>query len=135
ADGKLHESDYTNDAASLRIRIDWPDGTDHKPALQILGTCPDTATCPGPAGSPPPSGKGNPPPPPPPEQPPIATVSGRSATRWARRAVRHSVSYRPRRLRASCRRKSKTRFRCRARWRHAHHRHATRIGVWHSTSD
>ena len=38
----LHELRYENDAASVRIRLLWQDGT---PIVRVLKSCPSTATC------------------------------------------------------------------------------------------
>jgi hypothetical protein len=42
----LRELRYENDGASLRIRISWPGGRAHPPAIRILATCPATEFCP-----------------------------------------------------------------------------------------
>jgi hypothetical protein len=42
AQGRLEELDYTNNAASLRIRLTWRNGVPH---VQTLRTCQDSATC------------------------------------------------------------------------------------------
>jgi Lysyl oxidase len=42
ADGRLHELDYTNNAASLLLRLRWRHGV---PSLTLLRTCPDTDRC------------------------------------------------------------------------------------------
>ena len=38
----LHESDYSNNAASLLIRLRWRDG---RPSVRVLESCPRTAVC------------------------------------------------------------------------------------------
>jgi hypothetical protein len=48
ADRRLRESSYDNDAASLRLGLEWQDG---EPRIRVLGVCPDTAVC-APASSP-----------------------------------------------------------------------------------
>ena len=42
ADRRLRESDYGNDAASLRLGLSWSGG---EPRIRVLGVCPDSATC------------------------------------------------------------------------------------------
>ncbi len=39
---RLHELRYDNDAASVRIRLTWRNGT---PTVQVLRTCQSSATC------------------------------------------------------------------------------------------
>jgi hypothetical protein len=48
---RLKESDYTNNAASVLIRLRWPNGSRRQPALDVLARCPDSERCP--AESPP----------------------------------------------------------------------------------
>jgi hypothetical protein len=38
----LHESDYSNNAASLLIRLRWGDG---RPSVRVLDSCPNSARC------------------------------------------------------------------------------------------
>lgn len=45
ADGLLKEVTAENNAASVLIDLTWPDGASAKPAVKVLGRCPDTATC------------------------------------------------------------------------------------------
>ena len=45
---RLVESDYANNASSVRLRLTWPNGTDSAPRLTILKRCPLTARCPAP---------------------------------------------------------------------------------------
>lgn len=42
ADGALEEEDYSNNAASLRIRLAWEGGS---PRVTVLRTCPETERC------------------------------------------------------------------------------------------
>ena len=42
----LHELRYENNAASLRIRLTWPNGRSQPPATRILRRCPATERCP-----------------------------------------------------------------------------------------
>jgi hypothetical protein len=42
ADRRLRESSYENDAASLRLGLEWQDGA---PLIHLLGVCPDAAVC------------------------------------------------------------------------------------------
>lgn len=53
SDGKLVESDYTNNAASLLIELSWPDGTDKLPSVKQLRGCKADDWCPGPRQQPP----------------------------------------------------------------------------------
>jgi hypothetical protein len=41
-EGLLEELDYTNNAASLRIRLRWADGV---PKVRVLRTCGASASC------------------------------------------------------------------------------------------
>jgi Lysyl oxidase/WD40-like Beta Propeller Repeat len=41
----FRELRYENNAASLRIRIDWPRGRAHPPAVRVLRTCPHSERC------------------------------------------------------------------------------------------
>jgi hypothetical protein len=41
----FRELRYENNAASLRIRIDWPRGHGYQPAIRILRTCPHSERC------------------------------------------------------------------------------------------
>lgn len=40
------ESRYTNDAASVLLRLDWPAGRNAKPTVSVLRSCETTAACP-----------------------------------------------------------------------------------------
>ena len=42
---RLRESDYGNNAASLRIRLSWPAGTAQPPAVEALAQCPASRAC------------------------------------------------------------------------------------------
>lgn len=42
----LRELRYENNAASLRIRLSWPNGRSRKPAIRVLRRCPATERCP-----------------------------------------------------------------------------------------
>jgi hypothetical protein len=42
----IHELRYTNNAASVRIRLGWPHGRSRQPAVRVLKVCPDFAQCP-----------------------------------------------------------------------------------------
>jgi hypothetical protein len=42
---RLREVDYSNNAASLLVRVSWPSGTLSAPRIQVLRTCPGSATC------------------------------------------------------------------------------------------
>jgi hypothetical protein len=39
------EARYTNDAASVLLRLTWPDGQAEKPMVEVLRSCETTATC------------------------------------------------------------------------------------------
>jgi Lysyl oxidase/WD40-like Beta Propeller Repeat len=41
----IRELRYENNAASVRIRLDWPRGKAHQPSVRILRTCPDSDRC------------------------------------------------------------------------------------------
>jgi hypothetical protein len=43
---RLEESNYRNNAASVLIRLTWPQGKDGAPVVKVLKRCPDTARCP-----------------------------------------------------------------------------------------
>jgi hypothetical protein len=43
---RLEESNYRNNAASLLIRLTWPDGKGGEPVIRVLNRCPQTARCP-----------------------------------------------------------------------------------------
>ena len=42
----IRELRYENNAASLRIRLSWPQGTSKEPAVRVLARCPATERCP-----------------------------------------------------------------------------------------
>ena len=44
-DHRLVESDYGNNAASVLLRIRWPEGKSREPSVAVLRTCPATARC------------------------------------------------------------------------------------------
>lgn len=41
----LVESDYANDTASTRLRLDWPDGRGEKPRARVVRICPGRSSC------------------------------------------------------------------------------------------
>jgi dipeptidyl aminopeptidase/acylaminoacyl peptidase len=43
----IRELRYENNAASLRIRLSWPQGRSQEPAVRVLARCPATERCPG----------------------------------------------------------------------------------------
>jgi hypothetical protein len=43
----LHELRYENNAASIRIRLTWPNGRSQRPAIRVLQRCSATERCPG----------------------------------------------------------------------------------------
>ena len=45
--GRILESDYTNNAASVLFSLTWPDGRDAEPKVRVLRKCPRSASCPG----------------------------------------------------------------------------------------
>ena len=46
-DGKLIESDYTNNASSALFSLTWPKGRSAEPRVRVLRKCPMSASCPG----------------------------------------------------------------------------------------
>ena len=44
-DRLLRESDYGNNAASLRLRLSWPDGRSARPRVTVLRSCPGREDC------------------------------------------------------------------------------------------
>ena len=45
ANGKLHERSLTNNAASVRIRLTWPNGRRFAPRVAVLRVCEGRARC------------------------------------------------------------------------------------------
>jgi hypothetical protein len=45
-DGTLAESDYTDNSASVALRLTYPNGPREKPAVKILARCQEKAVCP-----------------------------------------------------------------------------------------
>ena len=45
-DHDLRESDYTDNAASMAIDLDWPRGRNEPPRIDVVARCPRTAVCP-----------------------------------------------------------------------------------------
>jgi Lysyl oxidase len=43
----LLESDYANDSASVRLRLDWPGGRSAEPRVTVVRVCPGGSNCPG----------------------------------------------------------------------------------------
>ncbi len=43
--GYLRESDYTNNLASVLLRLTWPEGRRRPPRVRVLRTCPASARC------------------------------------------------------------------------------------------
>jgi hypothetical protein len=41
----VRESDYSNNAASVLLKLSWPNGFDSPPKIAMLARCPDTARC------------------------------------------------------------------------------------------
>jgi hypothetical protein len=41
----LRESDYSNNASSMRFELGWPEGKQRPPSITVIRRCPDTATC------------------------------------------------------------------------------------------
>jgi len=83
ADGKLVETDYSNDAASLLIQLAWPDGTSAAPSVKVLRGCPATDSCPGQN-----------------QLPPI--LSRRAAERYAPRAFERALGFKPSGFTVAC---------------------------------
>ena len=44
-DGSLVESDYSDNSASVLLRIDWPNGWSAKPAIKVLARCQEKPVC------------------------------------------------------------------------------------------
>ena len=113
ADRKLHESDYSNDAASLLIDLSWPQGTSQAPAVKVLRGCPTTDSCPGAH-----------------QQPPRLTRS--AAERYARTVFRRVRKFKPSGARVVCTtvrgRFSRT---CTLRGKHSGHRYSVREVLWY----
>jgi hypothetical protein len=42
---EVRESDYSNNASSVLLELRWPNGSDEPPAIEVLGSCADTARC------------------------------------------------------------------------------------------
>jgi hypothetical protein len=45
---RLRETDYANNAASIRLRLTWPLGEEGKPGVETIARCPGTLDCPAP---------------------------------------------------------------------------------------
>jgi hypothetical protein len=45
ADRRLLETDYANNAASIRIRLTWPLGEEGRPGVETIARCPGTIDC------------------------------------------------------------------------------------------
>jgi hypothetical protein len=45
ASRRIHELRYDNNAASVRIRIGWPDGRRRAPSVRVLRSCPSSERC------------------------------------------------------------------------------------------
>jgi hypothetical protein len=149
--GALRVVNPGNDAASVRITINWSSGG--KPAMEIVNTCPGTTDCPAPPEPPIPDPKPQPGPgapapqpvapapgpvEPAPEPQPIpivnpvvtppraaqAAMSRGMAVRLARRAIVKSSRWAPGKLRMICGRDDRATFTCRTSW------HAPGSDVW-----
>lgn len=136
-DHQLHESDYTNDAASVLLRLTWPEDPASltPPALAVLKTCPDSGSCPPdavapPAPPPPPPAEvvvATPPPPPPAAVPAsVLTMSRGAAIELSKQALRRELKG-ARRVRAACARVRSAAFSCRV----ASSKGRGRVGVWY----
>lgn len=44
-DQRIRESDYANNAASVLLTLEWPNGTGEAPRVQVLAECRSTADC------------------------------------------------------------------------------------------
>jgi hypothetical protein len=44
-DQRIRESDYTNNAASVLLSLDWPNGPGAAPRVQILAECRSSSSC------------------------------------------------------------------------------------------
>ena len=108
ADGKLAETRYGNDAASLRIAVSWPDGTTAAPSVKLLRACGGSDSCPGPR-----------------QRAPVLTRA--VAEHYARVGVRRVLGFKPRGFKIACSRvRSRIARRCSAGGKHAGHRYALR---------
>jgi len=45
AKARLRETRYSNNAASVLVRVRWPNGSDDRPAADVLKRCPGRARC------------------------------------------------------------------------------------------
>jgi hypothetical protein len=100
ANRAIHESDYTNNSASLLIKLAWPNGMDQEPTVTLLDTCQDGDMC----GSEPPK--------------PLPKLSARGAAALARQAARKAYgSSASKAVASSCKRtRAKTGATCRIKW-------------------
>jgi hypothetical protein len=111
ADRKLMESDYSNDAASVRVALSWPDGTSATPSVKVLQGCPKQDSCPGPR-----------------QQPPA--LRRPAAERYAKEGLQRAFGFKPRGFKIACTRvRSRISRSCDARGKHAGRRYALRESV------
>jgi len=43
--GRLRETRYSNNAASVLVRLSWPNGSDDRPRVEVLKRCPGRERC------------------------------------------------------------------------------------------
>jgi hypothetical protein len=111
ADRKLRESNYRNNASSLRIAIAWPGGRATSPSVKVLHGCKDGDYCPGPH-----------------QQPPALTRA--AAERYAVAGLRRVLGFEPRGFTVLCARaRSRVSRSCSATGVHAGRRYALRETV------
>jgi Lysyl oxidase len=113
ADRQLHESDFSNDAASLLVDLSWPQGDSAAPAVKVLRECPATDSCPGAH-----------------QQPPRLTR--RVAERYAPTVFERTAGFKPSGFTVRCTavRSAFSRL-CSLRGVHAGHRYAVREVLWY----
>jgi hypothetical protein len=113
ADKKLVESDYTNDAASVRLQLAWPGGTSATPSLKVVQGCPKRDSCPGPR-----------------EQPPELTR--RAAERYAAEGLERALGFKPSGFTIACATvRSRFSRSCDAQGAHGKRRYRLRESVWY----
>ena len=100
ANKAIHESNYTNNSASLLIKLDWPNGTSQAPTVKLLDVCQNGDEC----GSEAPK--------------PLPKLTNSSAASLARSAARKAYgSSASKAVASSCKRtKAKTGATCKIKW-------------------
>jgi hypothetical protein len=117
ADRKLEESDYGDNAASVLVSIEWPDGRSAAPSVKVLRRCPDREACPGAERRRP-------------------VLDRLAARRYARGALRRALGFRPRGFAFDCSRKRAGGGRwCHARGTRRGRRYSSRVGLRYERND